>query len=488
VQPASSERELPAPGSVIAGKYELVSVIGEGGMGVVYEARHLRLKQRVAIKMLRPKVLHLDAITPRFEREARTAALLRGRHVARIFDVDVTEGGLPFMVMEFLVGRDLEAELVERGTLSVQEATGYVLQACVAMQEAHAAGIVHRDLKPANLFLTEENGERVVKVLDFGISKITDDAETRLTGTFATVGTPLYMSPEQVRSSKDVDIRTDIWSLAVILFEALAGQPPFYGSMTATAAAIVADPTPSLCAIRPDVPVELEQALERALQKLPSRRFPDVGSLSAALAPFGPPRLPFSSLNDASNPVLPPSSGPSLSARIVPPGSAGRISDSKTVAETIMIPRSEEAQRRALRRRTGGAAALLGVVVILGALGALRLRSSTATADVLAPPALLAAASAPGVGAVAAQPLPPAEVPSSAAPTTGPPPEAVPVATAPPEPPVRGRLPVRPVSPPGYARLAPPLRSTASMVRPPTVSPSAAASPPPPPANPIFLQ
>jgi serine/threonine-protein kinase len=334
--------DLPEAGALINGKYEIIRVIGKGGMGVVYEAKHLRLHKRVALKMLRPAALHVADFKPRFEREARTAALLQGHHVARIFDVDVTTSGLPFMVMEYLTGKDLDAELQERGTLSVQEATGYVLQACIAMQEAHAAGIIHRDLKPANLFLTDEGGDRVVKVLDFGISKLTFEVDTHLTGTFATVGTPLYMSPEQVRSSRSVDARSDIWSLAVILFEALAGQPPFHGSMTATAAAIVADKTPSLTALRPDVPPELEAAILKALEKHPNRRYQDVESLMMALMPFGPGRIPYSSPDSA--PGISPSSSPSLSTRISPVGLPR--ADWGSAAETMMIP---DAERRSAR-------------------------------------------------------------------------------------------------------------------------------------------
>ena len=458
MQPAVNDSQLPAPGTVLAGKYEIIRIIGEGGMGVVYEAKHVRLNHRVALKLLRPSALHLDAITPRFDREARAAAHLRGRHVARIFDVDVSEGGLPFMVMEYLVGRDLDAELAERGNLSVQEATGYVLQACAAMREAHAAGIVHRDLKPANLFIIDEGGERIVKVLDFGISKITHEVDTHLTGTFATVGTPLYMSPEQVRSSKDVDARTDIWSLAVILFEALAGKPPFTGSMTATAAAIVADPTPSLCAIRPDVPRELEVVLERALAKSPSKRFPDVEALVNALAPFGPPRLPFSSLGEISNPILPPSSGPTLSGKLVPIAPISRPSATPTIADTMLLPRSEEAKRRAIVRRRRQLAALAMALIAGGAI----FRHVTAKAPMQPAPSAIARATPPPLATVPA--LPPV-VPAPSAVTSARPPVSVPSATASPY-----------ARPTASARSAP----AAARSQPPT-------PPPKPSANPAFL-
>jgi serine/threonine protein kinase len=236
---------LPRPGDTIAGKYAIVKVIGEGGMGIVYEATHLRLRRRVALKMLLPHMMATSSDTVvRFEREARAAAQLRDRHVTKVLDVDTTADGLPYLVMEYLEGHDLEAELAARGPLPIGEAVGYVLQACTAMTEAHGAGIVHRDLKPSNLFLCPEREGWTVKVLDFGISKMADDGDARLTGTQASVGTPLYMSPEQVRSSRSVDLRTDIWALGVILYELLAGRTPFEGSTTAAAASIVADATP----------------------------------------------------------------------------------------------------------------------------------------------------------------------------------------------------------------------------------------------------
>jgi serine/threonine-protein kinase len=254
-------------------------------MGLVFEAEHLRLRQRVAIKFLRADVLCMADAVERFEREARASCRIRGPHVAHVLDVDTDEQGRPYMVMELLRGRDLEAELRARGALPIHEAVDWVLQACAAVGEAHAAGIVHRDLKPSNLFLAEESGTRVLKVLDFGISKVARD-EPAVTSAAVTVGTPLYMSPEQVRSSRDVDGRTDIWSLGVILYELVAGAPPFLGTTTAAIAAIVADATPSLRRVRPDVPEDLELAVATALAKSPDDRFPSAEALGAALTPF----------------------------------------------------------------------------------------------------------------------------------------------------------------------------------------------------------
>jgi len=280
-------RTLPNPGDMLAGKYQLVRKLGEGGMGVVYEAIHTRIQQRVAIKMLLPEVLDLPEVVPRFEREARAAGKLRSDNTARVLDVDMSENGLPYMVMEFLDGFDLGHVLEKQGALPVPEAVDYVLQACNAMAEAHAEGVIHRDLKPSNLFLTMTGPTRKVKVLDFGISKLENDQEARVTATQAVVGTPLYMSPEQVRSAKHVDARSDIWSLGIILYELVTGRTPFEGSTTAAAAAICIDDPPPIGTFRQDVPPELERAIMMALQKEPKNRFGNVQLLAQAIAPFG---------------------------------------------------------------------------------------------------------------------------------------------------------------------------------------------------------
>jgi serine/threonine-protein kinase len=291
-------KRRPAPGDIVDDKYLLLQTLGEGGMGLVFEAEHLRLRQIVAIKFLRPDVLGLPEAIARFDREARASVCMQGRHVVQVLDVDTDAEGRPYIVMERLRGRDLEAELHSRGRLPIQEAVDLVLQACAATAEAHEAGIVHRDLKPSNLFLAEsEDGRRIVKVLDFGISKMTREAEPSVTSAATTVGTPLYMSPEQVRSSKDVDSRTDIWALGVILYELVAGAPPFRGTTTAAIAAIVADATPSLVCARRDTPPGLERVVATALAKDPEDRFPTVEAFAAALSAFASQRActsPFS--------------------------------------------------------------------------------------------------------------------------------------------------------------------------------------------------
>jgi serine/threonine protein kinase len=287
VPTSENVRGMPQPGDTIDGKYALVRVLGTGGMGVVFEAEHLRLKQRCAIKMLSPEMLREADIIHRFEREARASALLKSPHVTRVTDVATTPDGVPYIVMELLTGHDLDGELQARGHVPYPLAVDYMLQACAAVAEAHAAGIIHRDLKPGNLFLAQDPDGVMVKVLDFGISKMLEE-ESKLTSAGMTMGTALYMSPEQLRSAAQVDARSDIWSLGVILYELLCGQTPFTGSLTQIAAAIVSDDAPDItrrCALPP----ELAAIVHRTLRRAPGERFANVPDLMAALIPFAPP-------------------------------------------------------------------------------------------------------------------------------------------------------------------------------------------------------
>jgi serine/threonine protein kinase len=286
------------PGDVLAGKYRVERVLGVGGMGVVVAAHHIQLDERVALKFLLPEALSsADAVT-RFLREAQAAVKIKSEHVVRVTDVGQLETGAPYMVMEFLAGGDLAAWLSQKGPLPIEQAVDFVLQACVAVADAHALGIVHRDLKPANLFCVQRSdGQFIVKVLDFGISKMTGAGAygaipgAGMTRTSALMGSPLYMSPEQMRSSRDVDGTTDIWALAVILFELVAGRPPFVAeSMPELVLKIAGDPPPSLRISRPDVPAAMENVIVKALQKDRSARYRNVGELALALLPFAPKR------------------------------------------------------------------------------------------------------------------------------------------------------------------------------------------------------
>lgn len=284
-----------ANGSIVAGKYLIEETLAEGGIGVVVLAKHLALRQRVAIKYLKPKTLANPAIVERFLREARLAAQITSEHVVSVYDVGTVPDGGPYMVMEYLVGEDL-GRTVRGGPLPTPRAVDYILQACDALAEAHALGIVHRDIKPENLFVAQRaSSTPILKIIDFGISKATSkNGESanwgRETAANDRFGTPLYMSPEQLRSTTQVDARTDIWSLGVVLYELLAGVPPFGGDdLPQMCTNIIAgDPEP-LVDQRPSTPPELEAIVLRCLEKDPAMRFRNVGELAGALAPFGPP-------------------------------------------------------------------------------------------------------------------------------------------------------------------------------------------------------
>src|SRR5580698_2331943 len=260
---------LPQPGAILLGKYRVDRVIGVGGMGAVVGARHLQLDERVAIKFLLPEMLQHEEVVQRFLREARAAIKIRSEHCVRVLDVGTLENGAPYMVMEFLEGQDLAAIGEQHKKLPIADVIDWVLQASEALAEAHAIGIVHRDLKPANLFLTRRaDGTPSVKVLDFGISKqAATGADAGVTKTQAVLGSPRYMSPEQMRSTKDVDARADVWALGAVVHELVAGVPPFDAeTMTALCAAILQDPPRSMRATRPDAPPQLEAVVCAALE------------------------------------------------------------------------------------------------------------------------------------------------------------------------------------------------------------------------------
>ncbi len=466
---AIGDDELPGPGATLAGKYELVRPLGRGGMGVVMEARDLRLGRRVAIKMISPGVWQTPELVARFEREARAAARLQSPHAVRLLDVDVAKPAVPFMVMEYLEGRALDAELRERGPLPVAEAVTYVLEACEAMSEAHGAGIIHRDLKPSNLFVCRAGGRRTLKVLDFGISKLTDERERAITQTRSAFGTPEYMAPEQVRALGTVDARSDVWSLGVVLYQLLAGATPFAGeTASAVFVAIVTDSPPPLRPLRPDVPVELEFVLSRALRKKPAERFPSALAFAEALAPFAEPaaRLPSGGAFDATAPAPPrPPSGEAFDAGAAqvlsrparPP--PGRLAGSPF--------RPSPAQRLGA---IGLASASLGVAVVWFGWGANYVRQNG-----VAPAAPSAAPSPPARADAAPAVAPITAAVAASLEAQAPPPE--PVEAPPPELAGAERVPARKAPPAPRARSSEAAPNAPRPPARPTPSPAAPANP-----------
>ena len=287
--PARVDASL-APGAEIAGKYVLEGELGSGGMGIVFAARHMALGTSLAIKVLHPRLARSPDAVRRFLREARAASELAGPHVARAIDAGTFGDGLTYVVMDRLVGVDLERRLRDDGPLPMTDAARFVREACAGLAVAHARGFVHRDVKPSNLFLArDDDGVERIKVLDFGIAKARPSlaGDASLTVTDTAIGSPSYMSPEQVRDSKSVDARADVWGLGATLFKLLTGELPFHGdSAMSISAAITADSPRRIRELRSSVPPALEAIVLRCLRKAPCERFATVDELAAALAPF----------------------------------------------------------------------------------------------------------------------------------------------------------------------------------------------------------
>jgi serine/threonine protein kinase len=284
-----SENSQPAvtPGQIIGGRYLVGTLIGEGGMGLVCAATHLGLESPVAIKLIRPDLKHDAEFVERFLNEARRAAALRSEHVATVHDVGQLDTGEPYLVMERLEGVELETYLRATGPLEPRRAAELMLEACEGLAAAHAAGIVHRDLKPANLFLARRSdGKEVLKILDFGISKaVTDDAPS--SSTSRSLGSPWYMSPEQMLDASSVDFRADIWSLGVVLFELLTTKPPFDGqSVAEVCVKVLTGRVPSPAELRPGLDRALEMIVLRCLQRDREQRYATVRELELDLQAF----------------------------------------------------------------------------------------------------------------------------------------------------------------------------------------------------------
>ncbi len=287
---------MTKPGSVIDGKYRIEALLGEGAVGMVVKAYHLEVGTHVALKFLLPRMQADPVVVERFAREARASALITSEHVARVFDVGQTEETGPYIVMEYLSGETVSDALKRLKMLPIQDACAYMVQVCQALSEAHARGIIHRDLKPANLFITKRSsGKALVKVLDFGISKLGGDAisvgDGELTMASTILGTPLYMAPEQIASSRTVDGRADIWSCGICLHRMLSGNVPFDAdSLPALGAKLLTTKAPNLNTLRPAVPRELAAIVLRCLEKDIEQRWQIASDLGRALERFAGPR------------------------------------------------------------------------------------------------------------------------------------------------------------------------------------------------------
>jgi hypothetical protein len=315
------ESEPPVPeGELLGGRYLVERIFAEGGMGIVCLGRHMQLDQPVAIKFLRRALSGKPSVVERFMNEGRALAALRSEHVVRVMDVGQLESGRPYLVMEHLEGTDLDALVNRDGALSVETAIRYVLQVCEPLAEAHALGIVHRDIKPENLFLWSGGpGKDIVKVLDFGLAKqFGSPRAMAVTGPQDSMGSPCYMSPEQIVTPQSIDSRTDIWSLGVVLYRLLTDSLPFDGGnvLEVLSHVLNAQPT-SLLQTRPGLDPDLEAIVRRCLEKAPEARYATVTELSDALTAYlanrGDAALP---LSPASLPAPRPLSSAPPAARV----------------------------------------------------------------------------------------------------------------------------------------------------------------------------
>lgn len=438
-------------GEIIAGKFRVDRILGQGGMGVVVLATHLVLEEQFALKVLRPELAADPEIVERFSREAKACVRIKSEYVARVHDVGMRGDGTPFMVMEYLEGIDLGTALHESGPLPIAEAVEYVVQACEALAQAHAIGIVHRDIKPENLFMVNQmEGWNSIKLLDFGISKAIpaprsqDFAagnrgghvrETRM------MGTPHYMSPEQMQQLETIDGRSDIWSLGVVLYELLTAHYAWDGAtVREVTQAILKGRTPLLEEVRRDAPPGLSHVIERCLEKDPELRFANVAELAIALLPFAPRRARLSAERSVSvaraaglsrmdlkvpTSIHPPSSlastGPAISSASFPAVVSRE-------APTMPDVSAELAKRAAIERRTRTlltVAAGAGIVASGLAIGLLTMQPRSANTvqptsasqvptPSVAPAALLLSAATPVEAPKTTVTPEPAEVPATA--------------------------------------------------------------------------
>ena len=434
-------------GDVLAGKYRVEKVLGAGGMGIVVAARHIELNTLVALKFLLPEMLTDGEAVERFSREARAAVRLKSEHAVRVLDVGKLKSGAPFMVMELLAGQDLGQRLEGGTELPIAEAVDHILQATQAIAEAHGLGIIHRDLKPRNIFLTRHaDGRMLAKVLDFGLAKSVNamsGGEKALTRTSAIMGSPQYMSPEQMRAARHIDMRTDIWSLGICLYELLTHTLPFDAPTLPEVCALVLTATPQPPEERRrDIPPALSQIILRCMEKDIERRFRDVGELAVALERFGSAASSGAGVRTRS--VLASSAGQEVYdlSSLPPPATDSTVTDS-TVSDTRTAASfdSKPVRTRMLTKAAVGATTFAIVLGVAGLVALPPLLDRTRKSD--------APQESPGVARVVDPPLPsvtpPVRPPVVPEAPPAPPPSAAGSAARQPLPPPK--KPMAPVSP-----------------------------------------
>ncbi|MFO0642217.1 MAG: protein kinase [Polyangiaceae bacterium] len=413
--PGNTIEALVRPGATFDGKYRVVRELGRGGMGAVMEAEHLGLGSRVAVKVMLPSLAHDAALVERFLREARSTARISSDHVARVLDVESLSDGTPYLVMELLNGENM-GTYIDRGAATDAESYLLLLQVCDGLAHAHAAGLVHRDLKPENVFIVRRrSGEPCAKILDFGIAK--DVAQgTSMTQTSEAFGSPSYMSPEQIKSSRSVDARSDVWALGVVAFELFSKNLPFPGrTVFEVGARVIGEPPLSLASLRPDLPAPVVAAVMGCLEKSPERRTPDVARFAEAIAPFVPggPGFVVGIREALTSPRPSPARGP------LPPPEAESMARAATPEQDTQLTVTT-GRDHALGGKRGAAVALasLGLAVLIFGLALReRLRPQHAPAN---PPVTFATAASKASDEPKLSPLAPstASAPALATPSS----------------------------------------------------------------------
>jgi hypothetical protein len=329
------------PGTILLDKYRVDAIIGTGGMGRVVRASHMYLHQPVAIKLMLPELATDQDTVARFLREAQANVRLRSEHIVRVLDVGTLASGTPFMVMEYLEGNDLNQILCHHGPQLPSVVCDLMLQACEGMAEAHSMGIIHRDIKPSNFFITQRpDGSMLLKILDFGISK-SQVAVSDLTGTQTVMGTPTYMAPEQMKSGKRADARSDIWSMGVVMYQLVQGQPPFAGESYADLVIKVGteDPMP----LHVQLPPGLSDVIMRCLARDPADRHQTVAELARLIAPFSSDPIAAAQLAGRTSRtflakqgqlVTPPGVGVPLSPALLTPANLTAAADLTSVSQS----------------------------------------------------------------------------------------------------------------------------------------------------------
>jgi len=389
------------PGDILLDKYRVEELLGVGGMGKVVRASHVVLQQQFAIKVLLPHMTDSAETVSRFLREAQSTSALKSEHIARVIDSGRLPDGAPFMVMEYLQGHDLNQILRHHGPQHTQVVCDLMLQACEGIAEAHAMGIVHRDIKPSNFFITTRpDGTMLLKILDFGISK-TPVGVTELTGASTVIGTPTYMAPEQMKSGKDADARSDIWSMGIVMYQLIAGRPPFVGESYAELVLKVGSEIPPPIAAQ--LPPGLEQVIMTCLEKNPAQRQQTVADLARMLAPYASdPTLGMQSAQRTARilananrgsargmDALPITSNGGLAAPLASPR-ASKVAWPPTGNSSLSHGRGQVTHTHHVRGRGGSSwrigrlvatFVVLGLLVTAGVFGAKRLMSSSGDDD-----------------------------------------------------------------------------------------------------------